>query len=107
VHDHKGFVRRLRRQYCGRFIQYQDIGIPVERLYDFNPLLGADGQVADNSVRVYFNIVLAAEIADPPRDGAPVQDCQFSKSPRTRSGRLLPNMMFSVTVSGGTSMKCW
>ena len=53
MHDYKEFVRLLRRQYCSRFIQYQDIGIPVERLYDFNPRLGADGQVADNSVRIF------------------------------------------------------
>ena len=53
-----------RGQHGGRFVQNENIGAPVERLQDFDPLLQADRKIADNGVRFDSEAIVAGEPAD-------------------------------------------
>ncbi len=50
-----------RGQHARRFVQDQDVGLPVERLEDFDPLLVADRQVLDQRVGVDVQFVVARQ----------------------------------------------
>ena len=49
------------RQHRGRLVQHEDLGAAHQRFQDFDPLLQADRQFADNGVWVYDEAVFAPE----------------------------------------------
>ncbi len=58
-------VRFGRRQHCGRLVEHQDLGAPHQRLQDFDPLLEADRQLADDGVGVDLEGVFLAKFGEP------------------------------------------
>ena len=55
--DAEQVVGLLRGQDPGRLVQDQDVGAAIERLEDFDALLKADGQVADDGVDIHLQRV--------------------------------------------------
>ena len=91
-------IRRLGRcQHRRRFVEDQDLGAPVQRLQDLDPLLFADGEVFDDRAWIDLEPVGSASAAT----------FACSSSTSMTLAALLPRMMFSVTVNGSTSTKCW
>ena len=57
-------VGLLRRQHAGRLVQDQDMRAAEQRLEDLDPLLHADGQLADRRVEIDLEPVVALERRD-------------------------------------------
>ena len=98
--DLEELVRLLRRQHGGRLVEDEDVGAAVERLQDLDPLLLADGDVADERGRVDGEREPLGQLADP----------LLGARARRAEARLrgsTPRTMFSATVITGMSMKCW
>ena len=64
----------LRRQNGSRLVENQDIGLPVERLEDFDALLKTDGEVLDYCVGVDRHVVPFGQLTDVCRDALPVEE---------------------------------
>ncbi len=88
-----------RREHRRRFVEDQDVGLPVERLEDLDALLGADRKVLDQRARVDDEPVLA--------DSSRIRSAAAPVSSRPACDVSSPSMMFSATVNTGTSWKCW
>ncbi len=93
-------VRLRRRQHGRRLVEDEDVGAAIERLQNFDALLQADGQVADDGVARRSRGRNRAADARAPRAPSP-------RLPRSRTPPSAPSMTFSTTVSVSTSMKCW
>jgi hypothetical protein len=59
--DAEQVVGLIRGQNPGRFVQDQDLGLTIERLQDFHPLLVADRQVLDQRVGVDLQVIIARQ----------------------------------------------
>ena len=99
--DPEELERFLRRQHRRRLVEDQDLGAPVERLQDLDPLLLADADVLDARVRVDGEVERTARSALTRSSAASSSSSTFS-----RVGSI-PSTMFSATVITGISMKCW
>ena len=64
--DGEDLLGLLRRQHGGRLVEDEDPGVAIERLEDLDPLLPADGQLADLDVGVDLEAEPLAELDDPP-----------------------------------------
>ena len=65
-------IRLIRGQNPGRFVQNQDIGLPIERLEDFHPLLVTHRQILDQRVGVHVQLIFPRQIRQHlarPREG--------------------------------------
>ena len=64
AHNFEQLFDFLGGEHGAGLIQDKDIGIAVEQLDNFDPLLDADRQIFDISIRVNFQIVLVGNLAD-------------------------------------------
>ena len=58
----KQMVRLIRGQNPGRLVQNQDIGLAIQRLQDFNPLLVAHRQIFDHRIRIDVQLIFPRQI---------------------------------------------
>ena len=63
--DLEQLLRLLRREHRSRLVEDEDVGVPVERLQDLDPLLLADRDVLDARGRVDPELERVGEIAHP------------------------------------------
>ena len=92
-------VLRLARGEDGRrLVEDQDLDPAVQRLQDLDALLLADREVLDDRVRLERRS-RSVSASSATRASA----ASMSRTARPSS----PRMMFSVTVNGSTSTKCW
>lgn len=61
LEDAKQVIRLRRGQHTGRFVENQDVGMAVQRLQDFHPLLVADREVLDPLVGIHVKFVFARQ----------------------------------------------
>ena len=78
----------LRGEYGGRLIEDEDVGVTVQDLDDFNPLLNANGQVFDVGIGIDVKAVFSGDFPD-------------------FGGNFFLIQKDAVTVKTGTSIKCW
>ncbi len=64
LHDLHQLVDFLRRQNRGRLVEDQNFVVTVEHFQNFGTLLHADGDIADQSVRIDLQTVLFAQVHD-------------------------------------------
>ncbi len=86
-------------QHTRWLVEDQDLGAAIERLENFHPLLEADRQRLDHGVRVDRQPVLLLEAEE--------LGSRAADAGRQEARLFGPSMMFSSTVKGSTSMKCW
>ena len=94
--------RLLRRQHRRRLVEDQDARVAVERLEDLHPLLLADRELPDPRARV-DRAGRSARRARRPR----ARSRRRSSRNERPASRWSPSTMFSATVNGSTSRKCW
>ena len=100
AHDAEEVVDLARGEHRGGLVEDEDVGLAEQRLDQLDPLLLADGQVADDGVGVDLEAVAARR----------ARGSRSRAVSRSSSGPLRgssPRMTFSATVKTGMSWKCW
>jgi hypothetical protein len=85
--DAEQLIRLGRGQHAGGLVEDQDIGLPVERLQDLDPLLVAHADILDQRVGVDVQLVFLGQLLQKPC--APWQRrAQQPRRPRRRGSRF-------------------